>query len=64
MARKSRKHPAPKLTLGLLTKYRYRAVKDKKGKEKDAVMASPHASYHPFEVQGRSGQEAVVLRCL
>ena len=34
------------------------------GKKKDALSASSHVLYHPFEVQGRGGKEAVILRCL
>ncbi len=40
----------PKYSVGLLTKYHSGLVQGNTGKKKDAVMASIHGSYHPFEV--------------
>ena len=51
-------------TLGLLTKCHIIMGWQNKWEEKRRPMASICVPYQSFEVQGRGGKEAVVLRCL
>lgn len=48
----------------LLTKYPHFGNKSGFRQEKRRLPASVHASYRPFEIQGRGRKEAVVLHCL
>ena len=50
--------------IGLLTKQRKKDTGKTAYKKGRLDLASSHALYHPFQVQGRGGKEAVVLRCL
>ena len=50
--------------LGLLTKCHIIMGWQNKWEEKRRPMASICVPYQSFEVQGRGGKEAVVLRCL
>lgn len=58
--------PAPETAhiVGLLTKQRKKDSGKTAYKKGRLDLASSHTLYHPFQVQGRDGKEAVVLRCL
>ena len=50
--------------VGLLTKYQMVIGQQGKRERKRRPLASICVSYQSFEVQGRSGKEAVILSCL